>query len=102
MEDFRSLVCTKKNELESLWEDWVAVQQEIIDLGMNVLGAEAFETVVAVDGDKDAGARDKSDFSKEKERLMEEYDMESGKLEAAFSAMSRDMIQKMEASEKVC
>ncbi|KAI9872094.1 MAG: hypothetical protein M1830_002078 [Pleopsidium flavum] len=101
MEDFRKLVNTKEKELKSLWKQWTAVQQEIIQLGMDVLGPHVFQGVATADGKNTAvKSRSMSEFAKEEEKLAKEFEGEKKKLEDEIKNISKEAVQKMEASEK--
>ena len=103
MEDFRTLVDTKSKELRALWKEWTAVRQEIIALGIDVLGPEAFEgQAVGDDASLETETRSKSEFAREKEKLLGEFETERKRLETEVHDMSLEAIQKMEACEKVC
>ncbi|MCJ1361595.1 hypothetical protein MMC16_000695 [Acarospora aff. strigata] len=101
MEDFRTLVDTKSKELRALWKEWTAVRQEIIALGIDVLGPEAFEgQAVGDDASLETETRSKSEFAREKEKLLGEFETERKRLETEVHDMSLEAIQKMEACEK--
>lgn len=102
MDNFRNLVDTKEKELKVLWEQWTAVQQEIINFGMDILGPEAFDGVATADGQYFyVKPRDKSDFMKENERLASEFEVERKNLEVDIQTMGEEAVQNMEACEKV-
>lgn len=95
IEAFKDLLVTKEAELALYWAEWEKVQARIVRLGIEVLGAEAFEGVSAGD------PREKKGYRKALAELDLEHQIWLGEIEEEIRLIGEESIKKMHATEKV-
>jgi len=94
IEAFKTMLAKKEAELIHYWAEWEKVQARIVQLGIEVLGAEAFEGGSAGDL-REKGYR----------RYMEELDLEHQiwleEMDEEIQLIGEESVKKMQATEKV-
>jgi len=94
MVKFTKLLDTKERELEEYWTQWSLVQQELIELGVEVLGPESFK------GDVSLRIGGRGGFKHEKHLLDVEHRVRTEEMEEDIDTLGQDMKDKMTAAEK--
>lgn len=94
VENFKTTLTTTVADLSPLWEEWEQVQGEILKLGIEVLGAEAFEVGNGFDIKGVRGYR------KEMELLELERQTKREEFMEEVEELTEHAISKMKVSEK--
>jgi hypothetical protein len=95
IEVFKAMLAKKEAELTHYWAEWEKVQARIVQLGIEVLGAEAFEGGSAGDPREKKGyGRDMDELDLEHQNWLEEMDEE-------IQLIGEELVRKMRATEKV-
>ncbi|KAF8865001.1 hypothetical protein BDZ45DRAFT_470698 [Acephala macrosclerotiorum] len=90
VEAFKILVEQEEAKLKQAWREWDEVQEEYIELGIDVFGAEAFGRI----GEERAG------YKKEMELLDLEHNTRVEELEEEIDEIESEAVQTMKTSEK--
>lgn len=94
IEAFKIMLAKKEAELVHYWAEWEKVQARIVQLGIEVLGAEAFEDGSAGDLREKGYRRDMEELDLEHQIWLEEMDEE-------IQLIGEESVKKMQATEKV-
>src|SRR6202034_2202199 len=94
VEAFKAMLAKKEAELEHYWAEWERTQARIVQLGIEVLGAEAFEGRSAGNLREKGYRRDMEDLDLEHQIWLEEMNEE-------IQLIGEEAVKKMQATEKV-
>jgi hypothetical protein len=95
IESFKAAVESKEAEIKQLWREWEKVQEQIVDLGIEVLGPEVFKEGSVIVGTEKKGYR------KEMELLDKEHETWLEDMQKEINRIGQEAIDKMTAAEKV-
>ncbi|MCJ1403460.1 hypothetical protein MMC11_006683 [Xylographa trunciseda] len=97
MRTFKKRIAKEEKELETLWKEWAAIQNLIIDVGVEMLGFEAFGAI----GAQPLGLLESGSRNVENIQVAQEINKEKDKLGQEIETMSVGLVERMYASEKV-
>ena len=95
---FRKTVVVVEKELNVSWTELDEVQQEIKELAMEMLGPDAMDVL----REHLADANGERQADREVINMEQEIEAQKQRLKKEIEEMSRDFIERMNASEKVC
>jgi hypothetical protein len=95
IEAFKAMLVKKEAELAHYWAEWEKVQARIVQLGIEVLGAEAFE------GGNTGDPREKKGYRRDLEELDLEHQIWLEEMDEEIQLIGEDSVKKMQATEKV-
>ena len=96
MKRFKKTVAFHEKEHTALWKEWTEVQQEILELGKEVLGPKGLEALLTHGVDEPEGYRGEAQV-----KMEDEVNAERARLAEEVEKMSKGFIEKMRADEKV-
>lgn len=94
IETFKASLTKKEAELAQCWAEWEKVQSQIVELGIQVFGAEAFK------GGSAGDPREKNGYRRDMEKLDLEHQIWLEEVDEEIQLISQDAINKMIATEK--
>jgi hypothetical protein len=94
IEAFKTMLSTKEAELELYWTEWEKIQARIVQLGIEVLGAEAF-------GGNAGDPREKKGYRRDMEDLDLEHQTWLEGIEEEIQLIGEESVKKIQATEKV-
>lgn len=94
IEAFKTMLVTKEAELTLYWAEWEKVQAKIVQLGIEVLGAEAFGGTAGHPSEKKGYRKDLEEFDMEHQIWLEEIKEE-------IQLVGEESVKKMTSTEKV-
>jgi len=95
LEVFKVLLAKKEAELTHYWTEWEKVQAKILELGIEVLGAEAFK------GGSTSDPRGKKGYRKDMEELDLEHRIWLEEMDEEIQLLGEESVMKLQATEKV-
>jgi hypothetical protein len=95
VEEFKVMVAKTEAELKQRWAEWEEVQKEIIQLGVDILGPEAFEQKAETPKSRSASCKAEID------ELDLEHKTFLEKVRREIPSICIQALEKMEAAEKV-
>lgn len=95
IEAFKAMLAKKEAELAHYWAEWEKVQARIVQLGIEVLGAETFE------GGSAGDSREKKGYRRDMEELDLEHQIWLEEMEEEIQLIGEESVKKMQATEKV-
>lgn len=95
VEDFNTSLNEVRTELKLLWEEWDQVQAQLVKLGIEVFGVDAFEDSEGLKIDRIRG------FKTEMESLELEHKNKLEKIQEEAEELSRHALDNMETAERV-
>jgi len=96
MRTFKKRITKEEKELETLWKEWADIQQLIINLGVEMLGAEVVDAM----GAQPLSMLGETSRSAENIKIAQEIKIEKGKLGQEIENMTGGLVERMYASEK--
>jgi hypothetical protein len=95
IEAFKVLLTKTEAELTHYWAEWEKVQAKILQLGIEVLGAEAFK------GGSAGDLREKRGYRRDMEELELEHQIWLEEMDEEIQLIGEESIKKLQATEKV-
>jgi hypothetical protein len=95
IESFKALLKTKESELAHCWAEWEKVQAKIVELGIEVFGAETFK------GGSAGDEREKKGYRRDMGELDLEHQIWLEEMEEEIQLIGQEALNKMIATEKV-
>jgi hypothetical protein len=95
IEAFKAVLSKKEAELVHYWAEWEKVQARIVQLGIEVLGAEAF------DGGSAGDPRERKGYRREMEELDLEHQIWLEEMDKEIQLIGEESVKKIQATEKV-
>jgi hypothetical protein len=95
IEAFKVLLTKTEAELTHYWAEWEKVQAKILQLGIEVLGAEAFK------GGSAGDPREKRGYRRDMEELELEHQIWLEEMDEEIQLIGEESIKKLQATEKV-
>jgi hypothetical protein len=94
IEAFKALLIKKEAELALYWVEWEKVQAKIVQLGIEVLGVEAFGGSTGYPSETKGYRKDMEELDLDHEAWLEE-------IEEEIQLVGEEYVKKMQATEKV-
>lgn len=94
IEAFKALLAKKEAELSRCWAEWEKVQAKIVELGFEVLGADAL-------GGTASDPREKKGYQKDREKMDLEHQIWLKEIEEEIRLIGQEALNKMMAAERV-